>query len=120
MKIHDTFHISLLRSASNDFLIEQIQSSSSSIVIDKKTEYEMNDVLDSRYDYDKLQYKVVWTDHSSNRTWYSAENIQNHSKEIVNDYHRRYSTKSESDLRLIAIIEAMLSKWIRKEHKEAK
>jgi hypothetical protein len=59
MKIHDTFHISLLRSASNDSLIEQIQSSSFSIVIDEKEKYEMNDVLDSRYHYDKLQYKIV-------------------------------------------------------------
>jgi hypothetical protein len=33
MKIHDTFHISLLRKAAIDSLTEQIQSSSSSIVI---------------------------------------------------------------------------------------
>jgi hypothetical protein len=109
MKIHDTFHISLLRSASNDSLIEQIQSSSSSIVIKEKKKYEINDILDSRYHYEKLQYRIAWTDHSSNRAWYSAENFQNHSKEILNDYHRRYFIKSESDLRLIAIIEAMLS-----------
>jgi hypothetical protein len=109
MKIHDTFYISLLRSASNDSLIEQIQSSSSSIVVDEKKEYEMNDVLDSRYHYDKLQYKIVWTDHSSDRAWYSTENFQDHSKEILDDYHQRYSKKFESKLRLIVIIEAMLS-----------
>jgi hypothetical protein len=69
MKIHDTFHISLLRSTSNDFLIEQIQSSSSSIVIENEEEkYEINDILNSRYHYDKLQYEVVWIDHFSNRT----------------------------------------------------
>jgi hypothetical protein len=59
MKIHDTFHISLLRKAATDFLIEQIQLSSSSIVMNDEKEYEMNDILDSRYHYDKLQYKVV-------------------------------------------------------------
>jgi hypothetical protein len=92
MKIHNTFHISLLRSASNDSLIEQIQSSSFSIVIkDEEKEYEINNILDSRYHYDKLQYKIVWTDHSSDRAWYSADNFQNHSKEILNDYHQRYS-----------------------------
>jgi predicted GNAT family acetyltransferase len=42
-----------------------------------------------------------------------------HSKKILNDYHRRYFTKLESNLRLIVIIEAMLSQWI-KSHKEAK
>jgi hypothetical protein len=121
MKIHNTFHISLLRSASNDSFIEQIQSSSLSIVIkDEEKEYEIDDILDSRYHYDKLQYKIVWTNHSSDRAWYSAENFQNHSKEILNDYHQRYSRKSESKLRLIVIIEAMLSQWIREKHKETK
>jgi hypothetical protein len=106
MKIHDTFHISLLRKVAIDSLTEQIQSSSLSIVIDEQNEdeYEIDDILDSRYHYEKLQYRIAWIDHSSNRAWYSAENFQNHSKEILDDYHRRYLTKSESDLRLIAII----------------
>ncbi len=59
MKIHDTFHISLLRSASTDFLIEQIQSSSSSIIVDVEEEYEINNILNSRYHYNKLQYRVL-------------------------------------------------------------
>jgi hypothetical protein len=121
MKIHNTFHISLLRSTSNDSLIEQIQSSSLSIVIeDEEKKYEINDILNNRYHYDKLQYKIVWTNHSSDRAWYSAKNFQNHSKEILNDYHQKYSNKSESKLRLIVIIEAMLSQWIKKKHKETK
>jgi predicted metal-dependent hydrolase len=120
MKIHDTFHTSLLRSTVTNSLIEQIQSSSLSIVINEEEEYEVDDILNSRYHYDKLQYKVVWIDHFSDRAWYSAENFQNHSKEILNDYHRRYSEKIESNLRLIIIIEAMLSQWIKNEHKEAK
>jgi hypothetical protein len=67
-----------------------------------------------------LQYKIAWIDHFSNRAWYSTENFQDHSKEILNDYHQKYSEKLESELRLIVIIEAMLSQWIRDEHKEAK
>ncbi len=122
MKIHDTFHTSLLRKVAIDSLTEQIQSSSSSIMIDEQNEkkYEIDDILDSRYHYEKLQYKVVWTDHSSDKAWYSEENFQEHSKEILNDYHRRYSNKFESNLRLIATIEALLSQWIRDEQNEAK
>jgi hypothetical protein len=60
MKIHDTFHISLLRFAATDSLTEQIQSSPSSIIVeDEEKEYEMNDILDSRYHYEKLQYRVA-------------------------------------------------------------
>jgi hypothetical protein len=120
MKIHDTFHIFLLRSVVIDFLTEQIQSSSLSIVMNDEEEYEIDDILNNRYHYDKLQYKIVWTDHSSDRAWYSAENFQNNSKEILIDYHQKYSAKSESKMRLIAIIETMLSQWIKDEHKEAK
>jgi predicted metal-dependent hydrolase len=107
MKIHDTFHIFLLQKTTIDSLIEQIQSSSSSIVIDEEEKYEINDILDSRYHYDKLQYRVVWIDHSSDRAWYLAENFQKHSKEILIDYHQRYSDKSRSELRLIASIASM-------------
>jgi hypothetical protein len=120
MKIHDTFHISLLRFVATDSLTDQIQSSSSSIVIDDEEEYEIDDILDSRYHYEKLQYRVAWIDHFSNRAWYSTENFQDHSKKILNDYHRRYFSKLESDLRLIVIIETMLSQWIKDEHREAK
>jgi hypothetical protein len=60
MKIHDTFHISLLRSAATDSLTEQIQSPPPSIIIeDEEKEYKINDILDSRYHYEKLQYRVA-------------------------------------------------------------
>jgi predicted metal-dependent hydrolase len=110
MKIHDTFHISLLRKTTIDFLIEQIQSSSSSIMIneDKKKKYEINDIFNSRYHYDKLQYRIVWIDHFSNKAWYSAENFSNHSKNILIEYHQKYSNKSKSKLRLIASITSMI------------
>jgi hypothetical protein len=122
MKIHDTFHISLLRKAAIDLFTEQIQSSSSSIVIDEQNEeeYEIENILNNRYHYEKLQYKIAWIDHSSSKAWYSAENFQNHSKKILNDYHQRYSAKSESKLRQVATIETMLSQWIKNEHKKAK
>ncbi len=119
MKIHDTFHISLLRSAATDSLTEQIQLSSLSVVVNEEEEYEMNDILDSRYHYDKLQYKIVWIDHSSDRAWYSTENFE-HFKNILKNYHQRYSEKFDSALRMIVIIETMLSQWIKNEHKEAK
>ncbi len=58
MKIHDTFHTFLLRSASIDSLTEQIQSSSSAIIVDEKEKYEVNDIVNNRYHYNKLQYRV--------------------------------------------------------------
>jgi hypothetical protein len=61
MKIQNTFHIFLLRKAAIDSFTEQIQSSSSSIVIDEQNEekYEIDDILNNRYHYEKLQYKII-------------------------------------------------------------
>jgi hypothetical protein len=61
MKIHDTFHTSLLRLAATDSLTEQIQSPPPSVITenDEEEEYEIDDILDSRYHYDKLQYRVA-------------------------------------------------------------
>jgi hypothetical protein len=63
MKIHDIFHIFFLRFASTNSLIKQIQSSSSLIIVNEKKEYEINNVLDSRYHYNKLQYWVFWIEY---------------------------------------------------------
>jgi hypothetical protein len=119
IKIHDTFHIALLRFAATNSLIDQIQSSSFSIVMNDERKYEMNDILNSRYHYDKLQYRINWIDHFSDKAWYSTKNFE-HSKNILKNHHQRYSEKLESKLRLIVIIEAMLSQWIKNEHKKAK
>ncbi len=54
MKIHNNFHISLFRSIFIDSLTEQIQSASSSIIINDEQEYEIDDILNSRYYYNKL------------------------------------------------------------------
>jgi hypothetical protein len=54
MKIHDTFYTSLFRSAVTNSFIDQIQSSSSSVVMNEKEKYEINDILDNRYHYEKL------------------------------------------------------------------
>jgi hypothetical protein len=77
--------------------------------------YKMNDILNSRYHYDKLQYKVVWTNHSSNKAWYLTKNFE-HFKNIFKNYHQRYFEKFESETKLIVIVKAMLSQWIKNEH----
>jgi competence CoiA-like predicted nuclease len=87
--------------------------------MNEEEEYEINDILDNRYHYDKLRYKIAWINHSSNKAWYSAENFE-HFKNILENYHQRYSEKLDSTLRLIVIIETMLSQWIKHKHKKAK
>jgi hypothetical protein len=99
MNIHSMFHISLLRKDFENSLSKQIIASSSFVVIDDEKKFDVKDIIDSRLTErsinKKLQYKIKWVRHSSNRKWYSIENFEN-AKKIVKDYHQRYLDKSSS------------------------
>jgi hypothetical protein len=99
MNIHSVFHISLLRKDLEDSLSRQIISSSSFVLIDDEEKFNVENIIDSRLTErstnKRLQYKIRWMKHSSDRKWYSIENFEN-AKEIVADYHQRYLDKSDS------------------------
>jgi hypothetical protein len=99
MNIHSVFHISLLRKDLENSLSKQIIFSSSFVVIDDEEKFDVKNIIDSRLTErsinKRLQYKIKWMKHSSDRKWYSIENFEN-AKEIVADYHQRYLDKSSS------------------------
>jgi hypothetical protein len=99
MNIHSMFHISLLRKNFENSLSKQIISSSSLVMIDDEEKFDVKNIIDSRLTErsinKKLQYKIRWVRHSSDRKWYSIENFEN-AKKIVADYHQRYFDKSDS------------------------
>ncbi len=110
MNIHSIFHIFLLRKHSNDLHSDQIISSSSSMIIDEKKKYDVENIVDfkliERDNNKRLQYKISWVKHFSDRKWYSVENF-NHVKKIIIDYHVRYFNKLESHSILISAIKSI-------------
>ena len=97
MRIHDVFHCWLLRKNFCDFLENQINESSDFVVINENLEWKMNDILKSRYHYNRLQYRVNWADWSHDRTWYYANNEKfDNVRDVVNDYHRTYFVVANS------------------------
>ena len=58
MKVYFVFYISLLRSNFNDFLFDQIIDASKSMKIVNENEWLMNDILNFRRHYGRLQYKI--------------------------------------------------------------
>jgi uncharacterized protein YlxP (DUF503 family) len=68
-------------------------------VINNEDKFDVKNIIDLRLTKrsinKKLQYKIKWVKHSSNRKWYFVENFEN-AKEIVIDYHQRYLDKSSS------------------------
>jgi hypothetical protein len=130
MNIHSIFHISLLRKNLQNFILDQIISSSSSIIIDDEKEFDVEDIIDSRLIErilnKRLQYKIRWIEHSSNRKWYPTENFEN-AKEILTDYHQRYLDKSNPHFLIIQFLFISLmthlikpSIWAQKSIQEAK
>ena len=58
MKVHNVFHTSLLRLAASNPLLGQRASEPPLVIIDGNDEWEVDDILDSRLYYRRLQYKV--------------------------------------------------------------
>ena len=98
MRVHDVFHLNLLRKDFNDSLFEQIQKPSGLIITKEDEEYELNDIKNSRWYYGRLQYRCKWINQKQkNMTWYNADGDEfKNAKKIIDDFHNRYSMTAES------------------------
>ena len=94
MKIHNNFHVFLLRKNPDDSLFDQQEEPPLSIIVNDEDEWEVDDILNSRrFERNKkLQYRAKWMNHFSNRKWYDADNFNN-AKNIVIEFHARYPDK---------------------------
>ena len=73
MRIHDVFHSELLCFVVNDSLSDQKNESSRSIVINDEDEWEIDDILNSRWYWRWLQYRVKWKSYDNDLNWYNAD-----------------------------------------------
>jgi len=96
MNIHPVFHANLLRLHPPESLPGQTQEPPPPVVVDNQEEYEVDEVLDSRLWHGKLKYKVKWTGHPPDDTWYTAGNFD-HCQELLDDFHLRYPHKPDAD-----------------------
>jgi len=58
MRIHNTFHISLLELYNDNMLPSQLSEPPPPIIIDGEPEYELEEIMNSRLHYTKLQYRA--------------------------------------------------------------
>jgi hypothetical protein len=92
MRIHPVFHSNLLRLDLNNALPTQHIPLPPPIVIDGENEWEVEQILDSRIRYRKLQYKAQWKNHPLDDTWYPATDFTN-APEITQAFHHKYPMK---------------------------
>jgi len=79
MAIHNTFHISLIEPYQDNRFPSQIKELPPPIQIEGEDEYELDEIIDSRLHYNKLQYRAKWKGYSPehDKVWYPGENFNN-------------------------------------------
>ncbi len=95
MHVHDVFHSDLLCFIVNNLLPDQKNELFESIVINDEDKWEINDILNFRWYWKWLQYKVKWNDYDNDFNWYNADdNKFMNAQKIVDDFHIWYLNKS--------------------------
>ena len=98
MKIHNTFHISLLELYQDDKFPSQRTQPPPPIILEGEPEYELEGIIDSRLHYGKLQYRAQWTGYPPeyDKVWYPYDNFEN--ADIAKQhFHQQYPGKPSHD-----------------------
>jgi hypothetical protein len=93
MKIHPIFHVSLLEPVYENSIPRRTQSPPPPIKINQEYEHEVEQIIDSRIKYKKIQYLIDWKGYDqSHRTWEPEENLSN-SQRLIKEFHLKYPNK---------------------------
>lgn len=96
-RIHPVFHVSLLEPVTPNTIPNRVPDPPPPVILPdgSEPEYEVAQILDSRFRWKKLFYFVQWRGYEDNPTensWEPAENLVNAS-EAINDFHFRNPDK---------------------------
>ena len=92
LKIHPTFHISLLRRFTPDAIATRAQAQAPPPPVTREghVEYEVEKILDSRFFRRRLKYKVAWKGYDrSHNSWEPAENLTG-CRHLVERFHHEH------------------------------
>lgn len=91
MKIHPVFHVSRLEPCAIDPLPGHVPPPAPPVIVDGGEEWEVDDLLDSRFRYSRLQYLVKWKGYNV-PMWEYSENLTNVPLLLVR-FHNLYPVK---------------------------
>ncbi|GAA5971619.1 hypothetical protein JCM3765_001266 [Sporobolomyces pararoseus] len=95
IKIHPVFHVSLLHRHKPNTLPDRIPPPPPPVIVSGETQYEVEQILDSRRYRGQLQYKVRWKNYGVDAdSWEPSRNVSN-SMDLVLDFHRRNPSRPQ-------------------------
>ena len=93
MHIHPVFHVSLLEPHVPNTFPGRVETIPPPIHVDGLPEFEVREILDSRWRRRKLQYFVDWVGYDiSERSWQPVNNLNN-AKSAIDDFHSRFPSR---------------------------
>jgi hypothetical protein len=99
MKIHPVFHVSLLTPYVVDTIPGRIHEEPPPVIIDDEEEWELEEILDSKWTRNKLWYKVRWKGYDEGQDpWQPAEFIT-HADDLVKEFHKKFPEAASPTVR---------------------
>jgi hypothetical protein len=93
MNIHPVFHVSMLEKFHPNDIPQRIAPPPLPVEIDGITEYEVEDILDSKFFGKTLKYLVKWKGYPDHDNSWEPESSLEHCPEILSDFKSKYPNK---------------------------